>query len=113
MCRTELALIALVMVGCTAGDDVPAPRIASVSPDHATPGSAVMVVGDFFCQDPEGDQCDGNGSVAFDATPANIGMYSEQLIMVEVPSVTAGPVKVTVTAAGRTSNDVDFRIELP
>jgi hypothetical protein len=33
--------------------------------------------------------------------------------MAEVPGVTPGLVDVTVTAAGRTSNNIEFRIELP
>ena len=111
MYRIELLLLAAL--GCSAGDDVPAPMIASLVPSHATPGTSVMIIGDFFCQEPDGDQCDNGGTVAFDATPANVGMYSEHTIMVEVPGVTPGIVDVTVTAAGRTSNSVEFRIELP
>jgi hypothetical protein len=114
MYRTEIRLLLLAgLLGCSAGDDVPAPLIASVTPSHGTPGTSVMIIGDYFCQEPEGDQCDNGGTVAFDATPANVGMYSEHTIMVEVPGVTPGVVDVTVTAAGRTSNNIEFRIELP
>lgn len=112
MRRIELVL--LVAVGCSAGGDVPAPLIASVSPNHAPVGGSVMIAGDFFCQRPDAElQCDNRGTVSFDSTPANVGMYSDHAIMVEVPSVTSGPVDVTVTAAGRTSNDVEIRVELP
>ncbi len=111
MYRTELCM--LLALGCSAGEDIPEPLIASVTPDHATPGASIMIVGDYFCQEPGGDQCDNTGTVAFDATPANVGMYSEHTIMVEVPAVTAGRVDITVTAAGRTSNNVEFRVELP
>lgn len=119
MFRIELSLIVLAALGCSAGDDVPAPLIASVSPNHAAPGASVMIVGDFFCQNPDaGDEeapgeCANSGTVSFGSTPANVGMYSEHAIMVEVPNVTPGPVDVRVTAAGRTSNDVEFRVEMP
>ena len=109
----RIELVMLVALGCSAGEDVPEPLIASVSPDHAPPGASVMIVGDYFCQEPDGDQCANAGTVAFDSTPANVGMYTEQAIMVEVPGVTPGLVEVRVMAAGRTSNAVEFRVELP
>ena len=109
----RIEMLFLVVLGCSAGEDVPEPLIASVMPDHAAPGASVMIVGDYFCQEPVGDQCDNAGTVAFDATPANVGMYSEHSIMVEVPRAMTGPVEVRVIADGRTSNAAEFRIELP
>ena len=102
MYRIELLLV--VALGCDAAEDVPPPQIASVTPDHATPGASVRIVGEFV---------EDVSAVMFDATPANLSTYDEASIMVEVPNVMPGPVALRVLAAGRTSNDFDFRVELP
>lgn len=102
MYRIELLLV--VALGCDAAEDMPPPQISSVTPDHATPGASVRIVGKSFEE---------VSAVMFDATPANLGVFDEQSIMVEVPNIMAGPVAVRVLAAGRTSNDIDFRVELP
>lgn len=109
----RIEIVMLLALGCSAGEDVPEPLITSVMPDHASPGASVMIIGDYFCQEPDGDQCDNGGTVTFDSTPANVGMYTDQSIMVEVPSVTTGRVDVRILAAGRTSNAAEFRVELP
>jgi hypothetical protein len=78
---------------CTASDDVPAPMISAVNPEHAQPGVSVTIIGDFFCQQPEtGGEvdplaCANVGTVNFGPTPANVGMYTEHMITAEVPSL--------------------------
>jgi hypothetical protein len=106
----------LVLVACSASDDIPAPRIAAISPDHAPVGAVVMITGEYFCQLPmeegvEDSTCDVIGTVQFGTAPGTPSMWSDTQIMVEVPQAPLGHLDVSVTAKGRTSNHVDFRVD--
>jgi hypothetical protein len=114
---TRFVMIAF-LCGCTAGDDVPAPRIASVSPDHGGANTQVTIEGDYFCQQPEtgGEDplaCANTGIVTFGQTPGTVGMYTEQTITAEVPALEAGTYAIAVSVAGRRSNTVQFTVEAP
>jgi len=108
--RLALALVA----ACSANDDVPSPQIAAVTPASASPGTVVTVAGSYFCQQPTMPDdplaCENLGEVRFGTASGNVALYSDTSIMVEVPGG-LGTVAVTVAAAGRTSNAVDFVIE--
>jgi len=113
--RVELALaLALGVAGCAANDDIPAPLIASIVPDHATAGAIVMIAGSYFCQRPANGQddptCDTAGSVDFGTVPGVATTWADDAIMVEVPHA-SGDVDVSVAAAGRISNSVSFTVE--
>ena len=107
--------IAVLLAGCAASDDIPAPQVASIAPDRATPGTIVMLAGSYFCQRPdngvEDPTCDATGTVEFDTVPAVATTWADHAIMVEVPSGTTGNVDVSVTASGRISNSISFTIE--
>lgn len=105
-------VVAGMLAGCSANDDVPAPLISTVVPNHATPGAVVAVSGSYFCQKPntgsEDPTCSVVGTVRFGQSPGTPTTWSDTAIMVEVPQGVAGPAEVSVTAAGRTSNVVAF-----
>jgi uncharacterized protein (TIGR03437 family) len=104
----------LACVSCTAGEDIPAPAVSSLSPTHASAGSVVTINGSFFCQQTETEDplaCTNVGSVDFGSVPATVGMYSDQAITVEVPALQPGNVAVSVVSAGRRSNHVDFGVD--
>jgi hypothetical protein len=119
MRRLRLAHFGLgALVGfaaCAANEDVPAPLIASIVPDHATSGAIVMIAGSYFCQRPNNGQedpiCDTAGTVEFGTTPGVATTWADNAIMVEVPNGGPTEVSVTVIAAGRISNAVSFRID--
>ena len=107
--------IVLLTAACTASDDIPAPLVAGVSPNHGLPGALVTVTGDYFCQRPntgnEDPTCAAIGTVEFGSSPGATSSWSDVAIMVEVPSLAPGPVDVVVVAAGRASNSVTFTAE--
>lgn len=107
-----------VGTGCSANDDIPAPLISTVMPSHAGPGTPVMISGDYLCQQPEGDEldplaCANTGTVTFGSLPANITMYTEHELSAEVPSLAPGSVRITVSVAGRRSNQLEFLVDAP
>jgi hypothetical protein len=110
-----VALLFTGLAGCAANDDVPAPLIASIVPDHATAGAIVMLTGSYFCQRPDNGQedptCDTAGNVNFGTAPGVATTWADDTIMIEVPHAASGEVDVSVTAAGRISNSVSFTIE--
>jgi hypothetical protein len=112
---TLAALLALA--GCSANDDVPAPSISAVLPDHGTPGSVVTVTGAGLCQQPRGSSdddpfaCAHVGVVLFGVAPATATAYTDAIVMVEVPPVATGRSSVMVVVAGRSSNSLDFTVE--
>jgi hypothetical protein len=107
------------MAGCSAGDDVPAPIIASIVPDHASPGTAVTIQGDWFCGQPEPDgeeaplACANIGTVTFGETPTNIGTYTDHMIIAEVPDLAPASYAVAISVAGRRSNTRSFLVDGP
>jgi hypothetical protein len=108
----------IACAGCTQSDDVPAPAIASVSPDHAPAGASVMIAGQGFCQQPDtgGEDplaCANMGLVEFGQVPGSIGSYTDDMISVEVPALASGPTTITVAVAGRRSNRADFVVDGP
>ena len=107
-------LLVVAMLGCSANDDIPAPLISSLNPNHGPAGGVIMVAGQYFCQQPPGEDpaCDSAaGTVSFDAAPGIVSAYTDTSIMVEVPTGLSGHVTVRVTAAGRTSNAATFTVE--
>lgn len=117
--RFAAALIAFAAAaGCSANDDVPAPSVGSVVPDHGSAGSLVLVNGMYFCQSPadgSGDNpdpmCDSTGDVHFGAAPGTPTDWSDTQISVEVPDGLSGPVDLTVIAGGRESNSITFTVD--
>lgn len=106
--------IVLVVAGCSANDDFPAPQIASVSPQHAAPGSSVVIAGNYFCHQSEEDQqaqpCTTIGTVYFGTTIAIALQYDETSITAEVPDGT-GQTDITINVAGEHSNAIAFTFE--
>lgn len=111
------AIVMLAVLGCSANDDIPSPLIAAVVPNQAPVGATVMVTGQYFCQQPDTGSddptCDVSGSVRFDIVPGTPSSWSDTEIMVEVPSGVIGRADVSVLAAGRTSNSVEFTVTSP
>jgi len=114
MRRLRVALL-VGFAACAANDDIPSPQIASIVPEHATPGAIVMVAGSYFCQRPANGQedptCDTAGTVNFGTVPGIASTWADDAIMVEVPSSAPTKVSITVTAGGRISNAVPFTID--
>jgi hypothetical protein len=111
-------LLAFAAAACTANDDVPAPAVAGVIPDHAGPGAVVVVNGSYFCQQTMPDQgevdplaCANMGIVQFGSQPGIVQQYTDTSIMVAVPQAALGATQLSVSVAGRVSNTVDFTIE--
>lgn len=115
--RAAIALAVLMLAACSANDDVPAPAVASITPDHAAPGTAVVIAGSYFCQQPaDGSDvdplaCKTMGTVQFGTDQVEPQQYTDTSITVDVPQASAGAVSVRVTVAGRASNGVDFTID--
>ncbi len=105
----------LVLVACSANDDVPAPLVGSVTPGHAPPGAVVRIDGDYFCgPPPDGDNpdaCPFTGLVGLGTVPSISSLWTPTTIMVEVPTGQRGEVELVVIVAGRRSNDLDFVID--
>ena len=82
------------------GWDVTTPVIAAVLPEGAAEGELVTVTGSGLL---------GATVVAFDATPADeIVVVNGSTIIAMVPAGAAGPVDVTVTTPGGTSEPVEY-----
>ena len=118
MTRGLPSVICLMLAGCLSNDDIPAPKIASVTPEHATPGTVVTIDGMHFCQQPHSENADEDpfacrqmGSVQFDSVPATVGLYSDMRLMLEVPQLDPGEVRVSVVVSGRVSNVIAFTID--
>jgi hypothetical protein len=114
---TGLVMLSFVL-GCTAGDDLPAPMISSITPDHASPGVSVTIEGDYLCQQQEtGEEdplaCAITGTVAFGQTPGTVGLYTEHEIAVEVPGLEPTSYPVSVSVGGRRSNALTFVVDAP
>jgi hypothetical protein len=108
----------LALSACSANDDVPAPAIGGLQPDHGIPGTTVTVSGSYLCQQPRVDgsdvdplACAHMGTVAFGSAPGSVLSYIDTMASVEVPSLVPGPVDVSVSVAGRASNRIRFVVE--
>jgi len=121
MVGVNLRLLPLIgwfaLPACSANDDVPAPAINAIQPDHAAPGTTVTVSGSYLCQEPrtetDGDPlaCEHVGTVMFDTTPGMVTSYSDGMVLVDVPGLAPGGVSVAVSVSGRSSNRIDFVVE--
>jgi hypothetical protein len=115
--RTLPLILWLGLSACSANDDVPAPAIGAVQPDHAAPGASVTVSGSALCQEPRTDgdgdplACDQVGTVLFDTAPGVATSYTDTAVTVEVPSLPPGPVDLSISVAGRSSNHVSFVVD--
>jgi uncharacterized protein (TIGR03437 family) len=111
----RLSLALALAAGCSASDDIPSPAVASVTPDHGAPGAVVTIAGSYFCQRPANVTDDPNcavaGTVHFGTVPATPTDWQDTQLLVEVPNGNVGATQVEVTAAGRTSNSVGFRVD--
>jgi IPT/TIG domain-containing protein len=108
----------LVLSACSGNDDVPAPSISGVQPDHGMPGITVMVSGSYLCQQPHADGSDVDplacahiGTVTFGTAPGVAVSYTDTVATVEVPALPPGAVDVAVSVAGRNSNRISFLVE--
>jgi uncharacterized protein (TIGR03437 family) len=115
--RSCLVLLSVLagLAACGVNDDIPAPVLSSISPDHAAVGAAVTISGTNLCQqstDGSGETdplaCAHTGSVSFGTMPATVTSYSDTSITATVPSVPAGDSPVSVATGGKTTNTVDF-----
>jgi hypothetical protein len=109
-----MALALLVAAGCSANDDIPAPMIASVTPQQAVPGTNVVIAGTNFCQQPESEDplaCAHVGVVLFGSQPSTLGQYEDTTISADVPALTPGETTVFVSVGGKMSNGADFTAE--
>jgi hypothetical protein len=108
------SLVLALVSGCSANDDVPSPQVAAVTPNHAVPGTTVIVTGSYFCQQPGTTEdplaCEHPGSVMFGTTNGTSTQYTDTSITVEVPGG-AGRVDVVVISSGRASNGVQFMFD--
>ena len=111
-------LAALVVMACSSNDDIPAPQLGGIVPSQASPGAIVSVDGSYLCQEPMGSsddpgfQCDSDGIISFDQTPAvATSAWTDNGVMVEVPTEAAGVVQITASQNGRTSNSISFTLE--
>lgn len=112
-------MIAVLILGaCSANDDVPAPALASITPDHASPGTVVMIAGSYFCQQPDSGSddvdplaCKTTGTVEFGTDQVDAQQYTDTAIMVSVPQTRTGEVSVAVAVAGRVSNAIAFTVD--
>jgi hypothetical protein len=105
--------LVVLLVACSANDDLPSPAISAISPDQAAAASVVVISGNYFCHQPATEDplaCDNIGTVEFGATAAIASQYTDTAIMAEVPSG-QGSVEVVVVVAGHSSNAVGFTIE--
>lgn len=106
--------VLLLVAACSASDDFPAPQIASVNPQQAAPGSAVVIAGSFFChqteEDPQAQPCTMMGTVYFGTGLATALQYEETSITAEVPDGT-GTADISIIVAGEHSNTVSFTFE--
>ena len=113
----RIALALVVAAACSANDDVPAPVLASATPDHAGVGAIVMLSGSYLCQQPEGSgdidplACAHTGQVTFGVVPAIVTQYTDSSVTTEVPDLPAGEVEVGVATGGRTTNTIDFTVD--
>jgi hypothetical protein len=114
------ALCLIAWIGssaCSANDDVPAPAISAVQPDHAAPGASVTVSGSSLCQTPRSGSdvdplaCEHVGTVMFDTAPGVATSYTDTAVVVEVPALAPGPRDVAVSVAGRSSNRIRFVVD--
>ena len=62
--------------------------------------------------DDPGFQCDTDGVISFDETPAvATSAWTDEGVMVEVPTEASGVVQVTASQNGRTSNSISFTVD--
>jgi hypothetical protein len=108
----------LALSACSANDDVPAPSISGVQPDHGMPGITVTVSGSYLCQQPQTNGSDVDplacmhmGTVTFGTTPGVVVSYTDTMATVQVPAVAPGAIDVAVSVAGRSSNRIRFVVE--
>jgi hypothetical protein len=109
-----LACECALLAACSGNDDVPAPRISSVEPDHAAGGAVVTLHGSAFCQQPgvtDDAPCSAIGQVYFGSVPGTPTLWNDATIAVEVPTPVVGRADVRVIASGRASNSVAFTAE--
>jgi len=108
----------LALSACSANDDVPAPSISGMQPDHGMPGITVTVSGSSLCQQPRVDGSDMDplacmhiGTVTFGTVPGVVVAYTDTMATVEVPALASGTFDVGVSVAGRNSNRIRFVVE--
>jgi hypothetical protein len=111
--RAVIAVVAGMLAACSANDDTPAPQISSISPNHAVPGTTVLISGSYFCHQPANEDplaCANTGAVEFGTSVANATQYMDTSITVEVPGA-VGTVRVVVEVSSETSNGVSFTFD--
>ena len=108
----------LALSACSGNDDVPAPVLGGVQPDHGMPGITVTVSGSYLCQQPQAGGSDIDplacmhiGTVMFGTTPGGVLSYTDTMATVQVPALPSGAVDVGVSVAGRSSNHISFLVE--
>jgi hypothetical protein len=82
----------------------PAPTITSLSPNSGAAGSSVTISGTHF------GASQGSSTVNFGGSLAVVSSWSDTSIAVKVPSLAAGPVNVTVSVGGASSNPASFTV---
>jgi hypothetical protein len=96
--RGSVVFAVIAASACSANDDMPAPQISSVSPNHGPAGNVVLVSGSYFCHQPATEDplsCSNIGSIEFGTSVAVASQYTDNSIMVDVPNGT-GSVQIVV-----------------
>jgi hypothetical protein len=99
-----LWLLAATALACGPADDG-TPRLDELAPPQGAVGATVNVLGIHFCAD---DACT-PGFVSFGSTAAQIVSWSDDRVIVTVPSV-VGATGVVLTVGGRQSNGLNFMV---
>lgn len=114
----RLTFLIVALGACSANDDVPAPLLSSVTPNHGVVGTSVMIAGSYFCGQPTIDSedvdplaCDLTGFVQFGSSNGTTLQYTDDSITAEVPDSSRGRTRMIVSVGGRTSNAITFVIE--
>jgi len=96
-------LLLLLALTAACGDDARNPLIEAILPPHAAPGELVDIVGERF----------GGGAhqVSFGGSAAEVMLWQDRRVRVEVPSGASGLTVVVLTVDGMPSNAVSFTVD--
>ncbi|MBP6840097.1 MAG: hypothetical protein KA190_22560 [Kofleriaceae bacterium] len=113
-------LAVIAALACSAGDDVPAPRLSALQPASGAPGLVVEVLGEYLCQVPHPDEgeepavCPSlDATLWFGTVAAPADVVDDTRATATVPVLAPGAVDVHLTVAGRGSNILRFTVLAP
>ena len=85
----------------------PSPSISTLTPNSASVGAPVTIIGSNF------GSTQGTGSLRFSGIAAAVSSWSDTAIVASVPAGAASGSVVVITAAGASSNSVAFTVNPP